>query len=209
VKKIATFFIVLSIVVILSFLGCNSSNTAPQDQEKKISKKELRKAKIAKHLERTRKLLTVAENGTDENITYARLTPENNYADPLGDALVFTRDFASGPGTGKFTSRDKKFEFTRGNCRDVINISDPKEKKKIRWKKKIKKCQESILECDWCARLKEDTSVSYTISFLSWTIKNEDCVGDCNEHDNLSSYIRMKYIQDKQQDIKPQAHSDH
>ncbi len=186
----------MNLTLIFGFYGCNVSNNTSDDKpkpaSKKISKQAQRKAKIEKQLEAARKLLAIAQSGTDENVQYVRLTPENNYIDPLSDGLFFTRDFSSGPGTGKFIGNKGKFEFTRGNCKELLNAPDTDNKKKIRWQKKIKKCREQILACEWCARLKEDHSVSYTISFLSWSIKNKTCVGDCSEHENMAAYVRVR-----------------
>jgi len=199
---------VLPLILIFGICGCDRpDNTAndksavpekiiseqPNAVETIVSKKESRKEKIEKQLEATRKLLAIAKSGTDENVQYVRLTPENNYIDHLSDDLFFTRDATSGPGTGKFMSGNYRFEFTRGNCKDLMNAPDTGDgEKKITWKRKITQCQERILLCEWCARLKEDHSVSYTISFISWSIGKDECVGDCAEHDNMAAYVRVR-----------------
>jgi hypothetical protein len=143
----------------------------------------------AKRLEANKRLFEIAKSGKNKNMTYVRLTSENKFTDTLSGNLLFTRDKTSGPGTGKFIGNG--FEFAEGKCEDLNNLSDT-DKKLIRWRNRVNKCQSEILENDWCARQKDDPAESYSLTFLSWTISNDECEGACKENDNKTAYIRVK-----------------
>ena len=153
----------------------------------RLSKEE--QESLTQRMEENQKLFEIAKSGKNKNKTYIRLTSENNFTDTLSENLTLSRDGTSGPGTGKIIG--KGFEFAEGTCNYLNSLSDT-EKKRIRWRKRINKCKSKILENDWCARLKDDPTKSYNLTFLSWTISNKECVGACEEHDFQTAYIRVK-----------------
>ena len=154
---------------------------------KQLSKEEQKR--LAQRLEANKRLFEIAKSGKNKNMTYVRLTSENKFTDTLSENLLFTRDKTSGPGTGKFIGNG--FEFAEGKCEDLNNLSDT-DKKRIRWRNRVNKCQSEILQSDWCARQKDDPAESYSLTFLSWTISNDECEGACKENDNKTAYIRVK-----------------
>jgi len=117
------------------------------------------------------------------------LNKQNNFTDVLEQGC-FTRIATSGPGTGEIIG--KGFEFAKGDC---INL----EKKWLKthdWQPDILGCSLRLLRSDWCARLKTDHSVKYTLHFLSWTIGPEGpeqrCMGDCAGNNNQTAYMRRR-----------------
>jgi len=120
---------------------------------------------------------------------YVTLSGKNNYTDQFSKGS-FTRSKTSGPGTGMFTG--KEFEFAKGSCRNL----DPKWLEKYGWRSQTLGCSGMLLKSDWCARLKKNNSVKYTLRFQSWTIgppgPRQKCKGRCEENNNKTSYIRIK-----------------
>ena len=117
------------------------------------------------------------------------LNRQNNYTDQL-EKGCFSRSAASGPGTGVFIG--KGFEFAKGACANI----DDKRPTLHRWKPDDLGCSGKLFSSDWCARLKTDHSIKYTLHFLSWTIGPEGpgqkCIGDCEKNKNQTAYIRER-----------------
>ena len=124
-----------------------------------------------------------------ETKVYVALTKENNYTDQLEHG-VFTRSATSGTGTGRFIGRG--FEFAKGSCPDL----DQSWLSAKGWRPHTLGCGRMLLESDWCARLRADHSVRYTLRFLSWTIgpekPNQRCLGKCKENNNRTTYMRIR-----------------
>ena len=211
-KSNLIFFLVF--ILILSGSACSSQEESPGSTQKEVAQeiaarkdttsggtteveiqgtgainKTKRPLRQPGRLEENKKLFEIANSGENEETTYIRLTPENEYTDTLAEGYSFTREETSGPGTGKFTGEG--FEFAEGACEDLDNLSDT-DKKRVRWKKRINKCQALILENDWCARRIDDPTETYNLTFLSWSISNEECMGVCEENDFKTAYIRVK-----------------
>ncbi len=124
--------------------------------------------------------------GTDKKV-YVALKLENDYTDSLEQGC-FTRSADSGPGTGQFEGIG--YEFAKGSCENM----NEKWLEKRGWRVRTLGCSRQLLKSDWCARLKSDHSVKYTLHFLSWTSGSKGpkqrCLGDCEGNDNLTAYIR-------------------
>lgn len=123
----------------------------------------------------------------DNATSYVVFNRQNNYTDQL-ETGYFSRSATSGTGTGVFVG--KGFEFKKGVCGNI----DGKGLKTHRWRPDTLGCSGKLFTSDWCARLKTDHSVQYTLHFLSWTIgpegPNQKCIGDCEKNDNKTAYIR-------------------
>ncbi len=125
----------------------------------------------------------------DVATSYVVLTHLNNFTDQL-EKGYFSRASTSGPGTGEFVG--KGFEFAKGACANI----DEKWVMKRGWRSYALGCSRQLLRSDWCARLKEDHSVKYTLHFLSWTSGPDgpvqQCIGDCEKNNNKTAYIRER-----------------
>lgn len=157
--------------------------------EKRRAIKKKYPPELEKRMAENRKLLETAKTGKDKDLKYVRLTPENQYMDRVSDKLIILRDGTSGPGTGRFTGRG--FVFCKGGCDDLPKEGD-KQKKYVRWVRKINQCRQRILESDWCAKAKDNPLEMYTIRILAWPIEQSSCVGDCVENDYKTAYLRIK-----------------
>ncbi len=113
----------------------------------------------------------------------------NGYADHL-EGGRFTRSGNSGAGTGPFMGNG--FEFAKGACQSLdADMTDNR-----RWRFQTLGCSRQLLDSDWCARVKSDPYVQYTLHFISWTIGPEGpgqrCQGRCQETGNKTAYIRTR-----------------
>ena len=124
----------------------------------------------------------------DKGITYVVLNRQNDFIDELEKGR-FERSGTSGPGTGQF--KGEGFEFAKGSCLQL----DKDWFKKKGWRSEMLGCGDQLFRSDWCARLKSDHSVQYTLHFLSWTIGPDGprqlCLGDCSN--SQTTYIRTRH----------------
>ena len=118
----------------------------------------------------------------EDGAVYVTLNKENGYKDNL-ESGYFTREFTSGPGTGVFIG--KGYEFSKGPCNSTSFRGF--------WTYEFLGCGEEIFKTDWCACLRDEPSLNYTLRFFSWTTTpDQNCTGDCNQSLNLTSYARVK-----------------
>lgn len=132
------------------------------------------------------------ESNTDSthgDTVHVILSRQNKFTDQL-EKGYFSRAATSGPGTGQFVGIG--FEFAKGACNNI----DVKGLKTHRWRPDTLGCSGKLFSSDWCARLKTDHSVQYTLHFLSWSIgpegSNQKCIGDCEKNNNQTAYIRER-----------------
>jgi len=166
--------VIIFLILLLSFMSCtkkdemdSSEKTAPPTLEQKGN--------------------TIIK---DAATSYVALTHLNNFTDQL-EKGYFSRAATSGPGTGEFVG--KEFEFVKGDCANI----DEKWLKTHRWRPDALGCSGKLFSSDWCARLKADHSIKYTLRFLSWTVGPEDkkqqCIGDCEKNNNQTAYVRTRF----------------
>jgi hypothetical protein len=117
------------------------------------------------------------------------LESRNDYRDCFEHGC-FTRGAYSGAGTGPFMGSG--FEFAKGACDALSGRQDADR----RWKSRTLGCSERLLDSDWCARLKSDPSVQYTLHFYSWTVgpkrPGQHCEGRCADTNNKTAYLRTR-----------------
>ena len=118
------------------------------------------------------------------------LNRQNNYTDQL-EKGYFSRSATSGPGTGVFIG--KGFEFAKGPCSNI----DGRWLQIHQWRSETLGCSGKLFSSDWCARLRADHSVQYSIHFLSWTIgpgsPAQKCMGECEKNNNQTAYVRTRF----------------
>jgi len=168
-----TLLIVLSLIMLLAPVSCT------KNEEIGAGKKEQTPAL-------KKKSHTVSKK-TEPVVIILNL--QNNYTDQL-EKGYFSRAATSGSGTGEFVGTG--FEFGKGACANI----DEKGLKTHRWRPDALGCSGKLFSSDWCARLKTDHSIKYTLHFLSWTIGPEGpgqkCIGDCEKKKNQTAYIRER-----------------
>jgi hypothetical protein len=123
---------------------------------------------------------------SDPNSVTVTLNTENNFTDKL-EKGSFTRSADEGPGTGMFVSEG--FEFTQGNCAEIIDRGP----NNFTWTAGLLSgcSKNTLLKSDWCGRLIDDRSVMYTLRFLSWASAGDQaCLGECAKYNNQTAYLR-------------------
>jgi len=165
--------VMISLIVLLSFMSCTKKDE--MDSSEKTGTPTLEK-----------KGSTITKNAAT---SYVALNHLNNFTDQIENGH-FSRSGTSGPGTGEFVG--KGFEFAKGECTNI----DEKWVKTRGWRSYALGCSRQLLRSDWCARLKDDHSVKYTLHFLSWTSgpdgPGQQCIGDCEKNNNQTEYIRER-----------------